>query len=140
MGAKNPSRLPKVIFALFIALTIFAWGRECWKDFWLYLDGRQIPAILIVQGNGMKPGTFVYEYTVKGVQYNGDCRPGGNAQLGQQTLVFVSRSHPWLSSAQLPSYSPRYAMVVMALLLWLEFYIIKTMIKPSSSSNKPAAI
>jgi hypothetical protein len=130
MNATAGNRISKSIIALWVAVVIFGFGYERWKDLWLSLDGKETPATLIFQGHGLKPGAFEYQYTIHGVQYNGGCRPGENARVGDQILVFVSASHPSFSSFKVPNFSLWAALIPVALLLWLEFYLLKTLIKP----------
>ena len=139
MNAKIANRVPKIIIALWLAAMIFGIGYQSWKEVWLTADGKQMPATLIVQGHGMKPGIFVYEYTISGVQYNGECRPGENARLGDQILVFVSASHPSFSSFEIPNFSLLYTLIPIALLLWIEFYLVNNLIRPADDSSKTRA-
>jgi hypothetical protein len=139
MNPKAGNWIPKAIIALWVAVVIFGFGYEGWKELWLSLDGKEISATLIVQGHGMKPGVFVYEYTINGVQYNGDCRPGGTARLGDQILVFVSASHPSFSSFKVPNFPPWTALMPIVLLLSLEVYLLKTLIRRSENSSNVRA-
>jgi hypothetical protein len=113
-----------------------------WKDFWLSLDGKQITATIIVEG--LKPGSLDYEYVVNSVQYIGSGHRGvdldNNAHVGGPTLVFVSSSHPSLSSPQLRAFSPWGASAIMALYFSIEVFVVKALVKkhrPSEKSSQP---
>jgi len=113
-----------VIVGLFLLSEIFG----AWKSFWLYQDGRQLTATIISEG--LKPGIFDYEYVLGGVQYTGSGQRGRGlpeqTHVGGQALVFVSSSHPSLSSAQVQRFSPMYYSVMLILLLWAEYSLLKT--------------
>lgn len=134
MNKKTNTRIVRAIIALWVAGVIIRWSYDGWEELWLTADGKQIPATLIV--HGLKPGAFVYDYTITGVHYNGGCTPGDNARLGDQILVFVSASHPSFSSFKIPNFSLWTTLIPIALLLWLEFYLLKTLImQPANSST-----
>jgi len=131
MAPKRQGLTTLVVLALFVAGMLASGIHTYWRDFWLTVDGKETVATLIVPGS--KPGAYVYSYTVNSIRYNGEGNAGvtldQNAHVGAQIFIFVSSSHPWLSSGQIPNFSIWQALICIALFLVIEFYIIRTAIR-----------
>jgi hypothetical protein len=122
-----------LFLALFVAAMICSCLHDNWKEFWLAVDGKQIMAR--ITNPGLKPGSYDYEYAVNGIQYTGNGHEGvdldENTHINGQAFVFVSSSHPWLSSPKIPSFSLWMALGEMTVLFCIEFFILKAALKPS---------
>ncbi|MDB6064413.1 MAG: hypothetical protein JWR26_621 [Pedosphaera sp.] len=130
MSAKNQGGAAMVVLALLVGGMIFSACRDYWKDFWISLDARKTVATIITERSH---GVYDYQYLVNGVQYIGQGQRGrtldSDAHVGGQALVYLSSSHPWLSAPQLPVFSPWNPLVIIAVLIAVEFYIVKWLIK-----------
>jgi len=138
MEKMNQSKTGMVALALFVGVIIVSSLYQYRKDFWIAYDWKQVLAIIIV--NGSHQNDFVYEYEVNGIQYNGDGQKrvdslGSNIHIGSHALVFVSTSHPWLSSPSLKIIPPWEPLVAMLILFSIEFYILKELIRPGRSAQ-----
>ena len=125
---------PLVAIALGYFILSMAWQ---WRaDFWLLEDSQPGVAVLTNKywsGHGI----FEYEYVVDQKHYTGRSRRNSedekyrNAGVGGKTVVYISASHPWLSSLNKPrSVGAGWPVVLIALLIEVQFLI--TIINPNS--------
>ncbi len=127
-----------LLLALFVGGLIFSSFRGYWADFWIFQSPKQVTATVTAQ---MSHGVCEYQYLINGIPYVGHGQRGRNlpqqAQVGTSVPVYFSASHPWLSSPDIPSFSPWQALTIMALLLVAEFFLLKAVIKPSGDAERP---
>jgi hypothetical protein len=83
-------------------------ARELWLNYWLVGDGQQSVAV-ITHADWAGHGVFVYRYRANQKTYTGqDPRSYQNPKYanvlpGQETVVYFSSSHHWLSAINMPS-------------------------------------
>jgi len=136
-----PSTMARV-WASFFALLLgyfFVFGpiHELWRDHWLVKDGQQGMAV-ITKEHWAGHGVVVYEYRAGQNVYTGqDHRSRQNPKYahvmaGENSVVYFSASHPWLSAINLPRNVVIEGLPVV-LLAWLfEAGLIVTVINPRS--------
>lgn len=102
-------------FTLLIPALFLAWGfiflpaQEAWTSYWLLRDGQKGKAVITkVLWTGHDGAAYRYrvnqkEYTGEGGQNHEDLRYRVyGAQVGEESIVYYSASHPWLSRLQRP--------------------------------------
>ena len=110
-SASPPSSIPRVWAALLALLLgyyfVIGPARELWLNYWLIRDGQQSVAV-ITHAHWAGHNVFVYRYRVNQTTYKGqDHRSYQNPKYanvlpGQETVVYFSTSHPWLSAINMP--------------------------------------
>ncbi len=128
------------IFALVVALLLgwflAGYAGACWNDYWLLKDGHEGMAI-VTYPLWTGHNAVAYRYTVNGKEYTG--KSGRNYRdprymnvgAGEQSVVYYSTSHPWLSSLRRPEGVGAGWPVVLFVLL-LEALAVITIINPRS--------
>jgi len=111
--ASPPSNIPRVWAALLALLLGYYFllgpARALWLNYWLIRDGQQGVAV-ITQAHWAGHGIFVYRYRVNQKTYTGQDHRSyqnpkyANVLLGQETVVYFSSSHPWLSAINMPQF------------------------------------
>jgi hypothetical protein len=140
MSTWKQDRANCAVLAVIVGVLLLGAVIDSWQDVWLYQDGRQVTATII--GKGSKPGSFEYRYNINGVQYSGFGQAGRGlpeqAYVGGQALVFVSSSHPSSSSPERPHLPGWPYWIILILLVWAEFSLLKTAIwAPQTSVERP---
>jgi hypothetical protein len=140
MSTRNGDRANCAVLAVIVGVFLLGAVLGAWKDIWLYQDGRQLTATII--GKGLKPGSFEYEYTINGVRYSGFGQAGSDlpdqTHVGGQAPVFVSSSHPSISSPGRPHPPGWLYWAILVLLVWAEFSLLRTAIRsPHDSVERP---
>jgi len=108
-----------------------------WRDHWLVKDGQQGMAVITKEHWGGH-GVVVYHYRVGQKVYSGqDHRSWQNPKYahvmaGENTVVYFSSSHPWLSAINLPRNVVIEGLPVMLLAWFFEVGLVVTVIKPKS--------
>ena len=129
----NLIRFIVLIPMIFIGTLIYSHAHRIWIDYWVSKDGQRVSAQVT---EAYSKHFFDYRYTVDGKEYAGnDYRDWEDEQIhklqvGEQTTVFISASHPWLSSLR----SIRLAWVAfpfITLLLLLEAFLLVVIFDPS---------
>jgi hypothetical protein len=125
-----------LVLAILIGGMIFSAFRGYWEDFWISRDGKPATATIIAKKSH---GVYDYQFMVGGIQYVGHGQRGRNldreAHIGGQTPVYLSSSHPWLSSPQMPTFSLWNPLVVIALLFSIEFFVVKAFITSGNRTH-----
>jgi hypothetical protein len=104
-------------------------------SYWLLRDGRKGTA-LVTKELWSGHNSVGYKYVVEGREYAG--RSGRNwddpkyrdVKVGQESVVYFSASHPWLSQLSMPRSIMEGAPVVL-IVLGFELFAITTIIKPT---------
>jgi hypothetical protein len=130
------------VSAAFLALLlgygfVFAPVYGVWKDHWLVRDGQEGMAV-VTKEHWAGHGVVVYQYRVGQNVYTGQDRRSlqnpkyAHVMPGEQSVVYFSSSHPWLSAIN----PPRTVMIEglpVVLLAWLlEAGLLVTVINPNS--------
>ena len=109
----SPTNLER--FSLLIPALFLAWGfvllpaQDAWTSYWLLKDGQKGKAVITkVLWSGHDGVAYRYranqkEYTGEGARNYEDpkFRVYG-AQVGEESIVYYSASHPWLSQLRRP--------------------------------------
>lgn len=101
-----------LLWAAFTALfLIFYAGPRHFRDsYFLTKDAKEATAVLTEQ---RQHGVFRYKYSVAGHEYSGASQRNWeqekyrNVEVGNESVVFYSASHPWISSLETPQFPPR---------------------------------
>jgi hypothetical protein len=108
-----------------------------WKDHWLIKDGQQTRADVTREHWGGH-GVILYEYRVDGKVYTGaDRRSLQNPKYahvgpGERTVLYYSRSHPWLSAIDTPQFVGIPGLPVAVLVWFIMSGLIVTVVNPKS--------
>ena len=106
-----------------------------WMQFWLHRDAIQSTAIIT---GTRQHGVVDYKYQAGGKDYTGSSQRNWeqekyrNVGVGQESIVFYSTSHPWLSTLQNPQF-PSSGTIMLVVVIPIEFFLIITVINPRSS-------
>ena len=112
---------------------IFKFLYNARAQYWLTVDAKQTMALIIKE---LEHGVVEYKYSVAGTEYNGASQRNWEQKkyrdvgVGQESIVFYSASHPWLSSLTTPQFPPA-GTVVLFIALLMEFYLIVAALNPA---------
>jgi hypothetical protein len=129
-------RLPGLAIAIGLGYFLFLQARSAWANYWLRADSQQGMAKIIKKHWGGH-GRFVYRYVVNGSEYFGASSRNwqherySKVQPGDESIVYFSASHPWISLL----YKPRAViegLPVLVIVMFLEFFAVMSVIKPGS--------
>jgi hypothetical protein len=115
-----------IICGYFFIFEIFSNMRT---QYWLNADAKQTMALITkVHGQGVN-----YKYRVDGKEYNSESQRNWehDVGVGQESIVFYSSSHPWLSSVTTPRFQPLEA-IVLFIAFFAEFLFVMTAINSRS--------
>ena len=136
MNSKYQGRPATWLIAILAGAMIYATFSNRWADYWIYQDGRQLPATISAE---REHGVFEYDYIVNEVRYVGSGQEGRNlrrdAHVGQKVLVWVSTSHPRLSAPEMPVFSLWSALATLAVLFAIEFFSLRTLVRMHRSTS-----
>jgi hypothetical protein len=130
------TRLTSLIIALVLGYFILGWFQSAWMNYWLLTDGERGLATVINE-NWSGHQRVVYRYVVNQKDYTGlsyrnrEDQRYSNVQPGDESIVYFSVSHPWLSQLNKP-YAVSEGWPILLILLPLEFFAVLTFIKPGS--------
>jgi hypothetical protein len=122
--------------ALFLGWFLFQRAQSSWVNYWLLADSKQGTAIVT---NELWSGhdAVGYNYQVGQQEYTGkDVRPwhrlkNNGLHIGEQTIVYYSESHPWLSLLNRPrTFVEGWPVVLIALII--EVFAIIAIFNPKS--------
>lgn len=139
--ASPPSNIPRVWAALLALLLVYYFvigpARELWLNYWLIRDGQQGVAV-ITKAHWAGHGVFIYRYCVNQKTYTGQDHRSyrnpkyANVMAGEETVVYFSSSHPWLSAINMPQ-GVMFGGLPVVLLAWVfVFLLAATAINPKS--------
>jgi|SRR5258708_15613575 len=99
-----------LLTVIFFGFILVGGMRDFWECYWLTTDARQGMAVVTKE----RPhGVVEYRYAVDQREYTGESQRNReqekyrNVRLGEESPVYFSGSHPWLSSLEAPSFPPR---------------------------------
>ena len=124
--------------ALAIALGQFLYQRaqETWTSYWLFKDAKKGIARVtneLWSGHNAVGYNYVVDskvYVGRGAR-NWDDPKYRDVQVGQESVVYFSVSHPWLSQLTMPRTIMEGAPVVLVV-LGFELFAVITIVKPTS--------
>lgn len=101
------ARIAALVLAIALGRFLYLRAREAWMNYWLLADAQKGTALVT---NELWSGhnAVGYQYTVNGKEYTGqghrnwDDPKYRNVQAGQESVVYFSASHPWLSQLTMP--------------------------------------
>jgi Protein of unknown function (DUF3592) len=106
------ARVAGLVVATFLGTLLVGGARVGWANYWLLNDGRQTNAIVAsvtsTWSSRSKDVQVDYHYWVDRKEYSGSVvknrhnPPYGSVHAGESMTVYVSFSHPWLSSIEQP--------------------------------------
>ena len=138
LSSSAKDRIWTSVIALFLGYAfIFTPIQGVWRDHWLVKDGQQGMAV-ITRRHWAGHGVVVYQYRVGQKVYTGqDRRSSQNPKYahvmpGEQSVVYFSASHPWLSAIDLPRGVMISGLPVVLLAWLLEAGLLVTVIDPKS--------
>jgi hypothetical protein len=105
--ADAPVRWPAIFILLFVVWALYMRVHTVRVAYWLSNDGRQATA-RVIKEHWAGHDAVVYEYAVNGTQYTGVSSRTwkdpkySHVQPGEETPVFYSESHPWISLLYMP--------------------------------------
>ena len=105
-----------------------------WTHYWLTKDAAQTMAVVTEQHSH---GVVDYKYSIGATKFTGRSQCNWEQEkyrevgVGQESIVFYSSSHPWLSSLETPQF-PRSGTIVLLIALPIEFFLIMTAVNPRS--------
>lgn len=121
--------LPKIslwIGIILLVVFIVVTGKAFWYSYWLTEDPKQALALITEEHDH---GTVSYKYTVNHHEYAGLSQRNWekpeyrNVHAGEQSIMYFSASHPWISSLETPVFPPRallaYVMFLGVLAAWV---------------------
>jgi len=128
-----------LLFALLLGYAfVFTPARQVWKDHWLVRDGQEGTAV-ITKEHWAGHGVVVYRYRVGQKVYTGQDRRSrqnskyAHAVPGEESVVYFSSSHPWLSAINLPRNVGIEGLPVVMLAWLIEVSLFITLVNPKSS-------
>ncbi len=137
-GPLNISRVWSALLALLLGyFFVLEPARELWLNYWLIRDGQRAVAV-ITKPHWAGHDVFVYRYRVNQKTYTGqDYRSFQdpkyrNVMVGEETVVYFSSSHPWLSAINMPPVVMFEGLPVVLLAWFFIFLLAVTAIDPKN--------
>src|SRR5256885_10490726 len=101
------ARIAAMILAIALGQFLYLRIREAWTSYWLLRDAQKSTA-LVTKELWSGHGAVGYKYVVDGKENlghggrNWDDPKYRNVKVGQESVVYFSASHPWLSQLSMP--------------------------------------
>jgi len=131
-----PPRVVASALAIALGYFLFLQARSAWTNYWLLKDGQE--GVALVTGEAWSGhNVVIYNYTVNLKQYTGRSMRNWeeakyrNVEIGDESVVCFSASHPWLSLLYKPS-AVFAGLPVLVIVLVIELFAVFTIIKPQS--------
>jgi hypothetical protein len=108
-----------------------------WRDHWLIKDGQQTKADITRQ-HWAGHDVVLYEYRVGQKVYTGSDRRSlqnpkyAHVGPGEKTVLYYSRSHPWLSAIDMPQFVGISGLPVAVLAWFLVAGLVAAVVNPKS--------
>src|SRR5437588_4539877 len=128
------ARIAALILAIGLRQFLHLRVREAWTSYWLLKDAQKDTALVTKElWSGHK--AVGYKYVVNGRQYAGhggrnwDDPKYRDAKVGQESVVYFSASHPWLSQLSMPRTileGPPVVLIVLGLELFAIVNVLNT--------------
>jgi len=115
---------------IFFGFILVGGIRDFWECYWLKRDAKQGMAFITKE---RQHGMVEYSYTVDQREYAGESQRNQeqekyrNVHPGEESPVYFSASHPWLSSLERPSFPPRSTLFYLAGPLVLGVFAIRSL-------------
>ncbi|SPE54233.1 hypothetical protein SBV1_1770021 [Verrucomicrobia bacterium] len=125
-------RLVTLIPTVLLGSLIFSFFHGAWVNFHLMQNAQQTKALITKEH---AHGVVDYKYTVEGKEYDGkgqrnwDLGIYRNVTVGEESIVYFSTSHPWMSSLEMPRVLIT-AWPVLLIALGMELFLVMTVINP----------
>jgi hypothetical protein len=106
-----------VFTGIFYGVLLYGGLRAFWESYWLTKDSQPGVAIILAE---RQHGLVDYKYKVGQQEYTGRSHRNWkqekyrNVGVGEQSVVYISTSHPWISSLEEPSFPPSGTVVYLA--------------------------
>jgi hypothetical protein len=129
-------RLTGLIVGLVLGYFILGWVQSAWMNYWLLADSERGLATVIKE-NWSGHHRVVYRYVVNHREYTGvsyrnrEYPKYSGVQPGDESIVYFSVSHPWLSQLNKP-YAVLEGWPILLIVLPLELFAVMTFINPKS--------
>jgi hypothetical protein len=130
------ARIVALVLAIALGQFLYLRVRESWTNYWLLKDAQKgIARVTKELWSGHN--AVGYNYIVDGKEFVGrgarswDDSKYRDVRVGQESVVYFSASHPWLSQLSMPRAIIAGAPVVL-MVLGLEFFAVITIINPTS--------
>jgi hypothetical protein len=110
-----------LVYFLAVGIKVF------WTSYWLAKDAKQSSALITKERSYR---VVDYSYSVDDRQYTGSSRRNWenekyrNVFTGEQSIVYFSASHPWISSLETPLFPPRTALFYGLVILFLSGWVV----------------
>src|SRR4051794_13400096 len=130
------ARLAGLVLALVLGQFLFLRARSGWTNYWLLTDARKGTAI-VTKELWSGHNAVGYQYDVDHRQYHGQSgrnwqdQKYSTVQVGEESVVFFSASHPWLSLLYMPR-GVLEGLPVILIVVVFELFAVITVIKPTS--------
>ena len=140
-------RLARLNAAFWFGVIVLAYFLICairvfWMSYWLAADGKQSTALITREH---AHGVVSYRYSVDDLEYTGSSqRNWGNERYrnihtGQESIVYFSASHPWISSLETPFFPPRTTLLHVLVLGFLASWVFLWLERSRGLSAAPVA-
>jgi hypothetical protein len=133
MGSFAP-RLFSLIVATALAAMLVSAARQSWMHYWLLQDGRQGMA-MVTSEVWSGHNAVNYKYVGNHKEFAGASARNWkeekyrNVRVGEESVVFFSASHPWLSALSMPD-GVITGLPGLIVALLMEFFFVMTVINP----------
>lgn len=139
MPAMSPrgARLVGLVLALALGLFLFLQVLSAWTNYWLLKDAKRGTAI-VTKELWSGHNAVGYKYVVDQREYSGQSARNwqeqnySKVQVGEESVVYFSASHPWLSLLYMPR-AVLEGLPVIIVALVFELFAVMTVIKPTSA-------
>ena len=127
-------RLGAWIVAVILSTFLFNWGKATWRNYWLLRDGQEGVAVVIAD-SWSGHNAVDYRYTANQKEYLGSSTRNwhqpkySKVRAGDQSVVYFSASHPWLSLLYKPQVVIE-GLPVLLIVLLVELFAVVTIINP----------
>ena len=129
------ARLAGLVLAMVMGQFLFLRVRSTWTNYWLPTDARKGTAI-VTKELWSGHNAVGYEYVVAQKQYRGHSgrnwqdQKYSNVQVGEESVVYFSASHPWLSRLYMPR-AVLEGLPVIIVVFILELFAVITVLRPT---------
>ena len=128
------ARLTALVLAMALGQFLYLRAESAWTNYWLLTDARQGTA-LVTNERWSGHGAVGYKYVVDQKQFTGhsgrNWKDPKRVEVGEETVVYFSASHPWLSLLYMPR-GMLEGLPVILIVLVIEVFALITIIKPRS--------
>lgn len=130
------SRIQGLIIASILGWFLSGQVRSAWAGYWLLKDPQAGMAVVTAR-HWSGHNAMDYRYTVNGKNYAGVCGRNwqdprySRVEAGEESIVYFSASHPWISCLYKPK-AVIEGLPVIVIVLFIEALAIVTIVNPES--------